>query len=190
MRYIVFDIETKNTFAQVSSSDAAALDISLLAIYDSQTQEYSSYLEDELDKLWPIIEASDMLIGYNSDHFDIPLLDKYYLGDLTHIKSLDLLVEIKNGLGRRIKLDQVAEATLGSKKSGHGLDAVKWWRQGEIEKIRKYCIDDVRITKEIYDYALEHGSLKYKDAGKKQEFKVDTSKWGEIGDDVMTQSLF
>ena len=190
MRYIVFDIETQNTFAQVRSSDAAALDISLLVIWDSETQEYTSYLENELDKLWPILEAADILIGYNSDHFDIPLLNKYYQGDLTHMKSLDLLVEIKNSLGRRIKLDQVGAGTLGEGKSGHGLQAVQWWRKGEIEKIRKYCIDDVRITKGVYDYAMKHGSLKFKEGAKIQKFKVDTSKWNDVGDGVLNQSLF
>ena len=190
MRYIVFDIETQNTFAQVRTSDAAALDISLLAIYDSETKEYSSYLEDELDKLWPILESADILIGYNSDHFDIPLLNKYYQGDLTHMKSLDLLVEIKESLGRRIKLDQVGAGTLGEGKSGHGLQAVQWWRKGEIEKIRKYCLDDVRITKEVYEYALKHKSLKFKEGADIKKFKVNTSKWGEIGDGVLNQSLF
>ena len=91
MRKIVFDIETKNTFNEVGSNDATALDISIVCIYDSLDNKYYSFLEEELDNLWSIIEQADMLIGYNSDHFDIPLLNKYYQGDLTQIKSLDIL---------------------------------------------------------------------------------------------------
>ena len=140
MRKITFDIETKNTFNEVGSSDASALDISIVCIHDSLDNKYYSFWEEELNKLWPIIEQADMLIGYNSDHFDIPLLNKYYQGNLTQIKSLDILKEIQKVLGKRIRLDQVAEATLGEKKSGHGLQAVTWWKRGEIEKIRKYCI--------------------------------------------------
>ena len=156
MRKIVFDIETKNIFQDVGRADPALLDISVVCIYDSLDETYHSYLEEELSELWPILESADMLIGYNSDHFDIPLLNKYYPGDLTHIKSLDILKEIKKSLGRRLRLDSVAEATLGIGKSGSGLDAVKWWKNGEIEKIKKYCLDDVRITKEVYDYAREN----------------------------------
>ena len=191
MRKIVFDIETKNTFNDVRSNDAVALDLSIVCVYDSLDNEYSSFLEEELYKLWPIIEQADMLIGYNSDHFDIPLLNKYYQGDLTQIKSLDILKEIQKVLGKRIRLDQVAEATLGKKKSGHGLQAVTWWKQGEIEKIRKYCLDDVRITKEIYDFALANDYLKYALAGEEKIIKLDTSSWEEKQEKpAMTQSLF
>ena len=91
MRKIVFDIETKNLFQDVGKNDPVLLDLSLVGVYDGDTDEYSSYLEEELPKLWPLIEKADMLIGYNSDHFDIPLLNKYYPGELTHIKSLDIM---------------------------------------------------------------------------------------------------
>ena len=73
-----------------------------------------------------------MLITFNGDHFDIPLLNKYYPGDLTHIKSIDLLESIRESLGRRLRLDSVAQATIGAKKSADGLQAVRWWRVGEV----------------------------------------------------------
>jgi len=191
MRKIIFDIETKNTFNEVAGNDATALDLSIVCIYDSLKNEYSSFLEEELYKLWPIIEKADLLIGYNSDHFDIPLLNKYYQGDLTQIKSLDILKEIKEATGKRVRLDQIAEATLGKNKSSHGLQAVAWWKEGEIEKIRKYCLDDVLITKEIYEFALTNGFLKYSLAGEEQIIKLDTSSWEETGEKPsMTQSLF
>lgn len=191
MRKIIFDIETKNTFNDVGGSDATALDLSIVCIYDSLNNEYSSFLEEELYKLWPILEQADLLIGYNSDHFDIPLLNKYYQGDLTQIKSLDILKEIKDAMGKRVRLDQIAEATLGKNKSSHGLQAVAWWKEGEIEKIRKYCLDDVRITKEVYEFALANGFLKYALAGEEQIIKLDTSSWEEMGEKPsMTQSLF
>ena len=192
MRKITFDIETQNTFQDVGSNDATDLDISVVCIHDSKTNEYSAYMYDELDKLWPILEQADMLIGYNSDHFDIPLLNKYYQGDLTSIKSLDILKEIKESLGKRIKLDTVAEATLGINKSGNGLDAVKWWNSGEIEKIKKYCLDDVRITKEVYEYALKNNLLKYKDkiTHEIKEIKLNTDDWEKKEISSTPQSLF
>ena len=101
MRKIVFDIETSNIFDDVGKADPALLDLAIVCIYDYETGDYSSYLEAELPKLWPILEKADMLIGFNSNHFDIPLLNKYYPGDLKNIKSLDLMHEIKKTLGRR-----------------------------------------------------------------------------------------
>ena len=165
MKKVVFDVETKNTFLEVGSNNSSDLDISIVGIYDSEIDAYHAYEEHEFKYLWPIFEKADLLIGFNSDHFDIPLLNKYYPGDLTQIKSVDLLKEIKSSYGRRMKLDQVAEGTLGLKKSGHGLEAITWWKNGEIEKIKKYCLDDVRLTKDLYEYARMHRMLKFKEGG-------------------------
>lgn len=189
MRKIVFDIETSNTFSDVGSSSAADLDISVVCLHDSQTNEYRHFLQEDFTELWGIIEGADMLIGYNSDHFDIPLLNKYYPGDITHIKSLDLLKEIYQSLGRRIKLDTVAEATLGEKKSGHGLQALKWWREGEKQKVIDYCIQDVKVTKKIYDYALKNGKVKFKDLGKARDIVLDTTDWEKREDAALTHTL-
>lgn len=177
MRKIVLDIETKNTFRDTGSSDPRMLDISLLVAYDSHTDTYYDYLEDEFSGLWKLLESADMIIGYNSDHFDIPLLNKYYPGDLHQIKSLDILKEIEKSLGKRIRLDAVADGTLGKKKSGNGLDAIHWWKTGEIEKIRHYCKDDVKITKEVYEYALKNKHLKYRDLEGVHTISLDTSDW-------------
>lgn len=189
MRKIVFDIETRNIFQEVGSNDPVDLDISVVGIYDYSTDTYSSYVQEELKNLWPILEKADMLIGFNSDHFDLPLLNKYYTGDLSKIKSLDILKEVKDSLGRRIKLDTLAEATLGKKKIGHGLEAVTWWKQGEIEKIKKYCLEDVKITKEIYEYALKNKVLKYKDGPLVKDIKLNPEHWETKKENAMTFTL-
>ncbi|PIW96706.1 helicase [Candidatus Kaiserbacteria bacterium CG_4_8_14_3_um_filter_38_9] len=189
MRYIVFDLETQNTFEEVGSNESSALDISVASLYDSQTDKYTTVAIDELDTIWPIIEEADALVGYNSNHFDIPLLNKYYPGDLTNLKSIDLLESIRLSLGRRLRLDGVAEATIGAKKSANGLQAVKWWKEGKIDEIKKYCEQDVRVTKKVFDYALKHGHVKFKDGGKKKEIPLDTSTWMIKEDNGMTHTL-
>ncbi|MCE9541329.1 ribonuclease H-like domain-containing protein [Candidatus Kaiserbacteria bacterium] len=189
MRVVTFDIETANWLADTGSSDVTALSIAIVCIHDSETDTYSSYLESELPQLWPILERTDVLVGYNSDHFDVPLLNKYYPGDLTRIKSLDLLKEVHASLGRRLRLDAIAEGTLGVKKSGSGSQSLQWWRAGEIDKVRQYCLKDVEITRKIFDYALEKGGIKYKELGKTREVKLDTSKWLLPESNSMTFSL-
>src|SRR3990167_10106869 len=177
MRKITFDLETRNIFEEVGSNESTSLDISVVCIHDSRTDQYTSYLQKDFPKLWPILEQADMLITFNGDHFDIPLLNKYYSGDLSKIKSLDLLAEMQKVAGRRMKLDQIAEGTLGINKSGHGLDAIKWWRDGEVEKVKKYCLDDVRITKDLYEYALKNNKLIFKEGPNLNEVKLDSSLW-------------
>lgn len=189
MRYIIFDLETQNIFRDVNSSDPAALDISVGTFYDSGNDSYTTVTIDELSQVWPIIEKADALVGYNSNHFDIPLLNKYYPGDLTQIKSIDILEEIRLSLGRRIRLDNIAEATVGTKKSAHGLQAVRWWHEGKIDEIKKYCEQDVKVTRKIFDYALKNGHVKFKDGSKKREIPINTSNWIVKEESVLTHSL-
>ncbi|MDE2037876.1 MAG: ribonuclease H-like domain-containing protein [Patescibacteria group bacterium] len=189
MRVITFDIETKNVFQDTGSNDPASLDLSVVCIHDSADDSYRSFLEQDLRSLWPILEQADMLVTWNGDHFDIPLLGKYYPGDLTKIKSLDLMKEAQKSLGRRLKLDTVASATLGVSKSGHGLDAIEWWKNGEIDKVIAYCIDDVRITKDIYEYALANKRIKYRDNGAIKDLPLDTSGWLAPAAAAMTFTL-
>ena len=69
---IVFDIETQNTFADVDN-DFKKFKISCVSIYEYATDRYTSFGEEELNKLWPILEKADRIIGFNSEHFDLPL---------------------------------------------------------------------------------------------------------------------
>ncbi len=186
MRRITLDIETTSA---TGTFDITELELALVGIHDSADDSYQSFTIPELPNLWPIMERADLLIGYNSNHFDIPILNKYYTGDLGTIRSVDLLAEIKQVLGRRLKLDSVAKATLGTRKSGSGLDAVRWWAEGKIDKVRSYCLKDVKITKEIYEYALKNGKVSYDDFGKKRDIVIDTSGWEKAASAALTHTL-
>ena len=177
MRALTFDIESISDSVVRGHINVQEQELTIVAVHDSLTNEYSSYSKEELTKLWPLIERADMLIGFNSDVFDIPLLNRYYPGDLTHLRSLDLLSEVQKVLGRRIRLQSLAEATLGRGKKGDGLKASEWWKEGKTEKVRAYCIEDVRLTRELYEYALRHGVLKYKDLRDIRDIRLDTSLW-------------
>lgn len=189
LNYVIFDLETQNIFQDVGSNDAADLDISVGTFYETDTEKYTTVHIDDLESVWPILERADALVTYNGNHFDIPLLNKYYPGDLTQIKSIDMLVSIRDSLGRRLRLDSVASATVGAKKSADGLAAVRWWREGKIKEIMKYCEQDVKVTKKVFDYALLNGSVKFKDGYRKKDIELDISTWTEKEDVSMTHSL-
>lgn len=146
---VVLDIETTGDIR-----DFKSLRITVVSIYQYETDTYTSYEEHELGQLWPVLETCDQIIGYNSEHFDIPILDKYYAGDLTAVRQLDLLKQIKESAGKRFKLDDVAKATLGIQKSADGLQAMKWFDEGKIDLIKEYCEQDVKVTKEVYDFGV------------------------------------
>lgn len=187
MRRVTLDIETAAAASGIM--DPATMELTIVGIHDSKTDTYSSYMQEELLRLWPILESADLVVGYNSNHFDLPILNKYYAGDLMKIRSVDLLAEIKNSLGRRVKLDSVAQATLGRGKTGSGLDAVKWWAAGEIEKVRKYCLEDVRVTKDLYEFALKNGFVYYSDFGEKRKIPLETAAWETGATTSLTHTL-
>lgn len=160
---IIIDIETQNTFQEVGKYDHTLLKISLVGAYFYETNSYESFLEHELPSLWPRLERADRLIGYNIKGFDSPVMNNYYAGDLLLFPTLDIMEEIQKYIGFRVKLDDVAKSTLGAGKSGNGLMAVQYFKQGEIEKLRQYCLEDVKVTKEVYEYGCAKGEIKYCD---------------------------
>ncbi|MFA6429064.1 MAG: ribonuclease H-like domain-containing protein [Patescibacteria group bacterium] len=172
-REVVLDIETQNTFQDVGAYNPTLLHISLIGVYFYETDTFEAFLEPDLPKLWPRLERADRVIGYNTRDFDFPCMQQYYTGDFKKLPQLDLLVEIEKQLGFRIKLDDVAHATLGTGKSGTGLMAVEFWKKGEIEKLKEYCLQDVRVTRDVYDYALQNGEVYFHDRmGQKQRINL------------------
>lgn len=171
---VILDIETQNTFDDISSHDREQFLISVIGAYFYENDEYRAFEEHEFGELWPRLERADRLIGYNSKGFDLPIMNNYYPGDLLQFPNLDILEEIQKALGFRLKLDHVAIATIGFGKTGHGLQAIEWWKRGEKDKVKKYCLDDVRLTKAIYEYGLKYGALAYEDRiGGRKAIPVD-----------------
>lgn len=173
---IVLDIETKNTFQDVGGYFTDKLEVSVVVAYFYETDEYKSYLEKDLPRLFNEMEQADRIIGYNSIGFDIPVLNNYYAGDLLQIPQLDMLAEIHKNLGYRIKLDDVAAATIGTKKSAHGLLAVQWWKEGKVQEVIDYCQQDVKVTKDVFDFGKEQGFILFDDRmGERRQVDVDFS---------------
>ncbi len=171
---VVLDIETQNTFQEVGGYFTDRLKISVIGVYFYETDSYETFEESELPQLWKRLEHSDRIIGYNTIGFDLPVMNNYYSGDFLKFPGLDILAEIQKALGFRLKLDDVAKATVGHQKSGHGLQAVEWWKQGKIQKIKDYCLQDVRVTKDVYEYGLKYKALAYEDRlGGRKAIPVD-----------------
>src|SRR3989338_1877491 len=131
-REVVFDIETIGDIRDLST-----MKVTVVSLYEYEHDRYRSFDEHELHELWPILERAERIIGYNSGHFDIPVLQNNYQGDLSRIPHLDLLRMIKESTGSRFKLNDIAKATLQIEKSADGLTAMQWYKEGRIEEIKK-----------------------------------------------------
>lgn len=157
---IVFDIETKNSFADVGGQENLKdLSASVVGAYSYNEDKYFCFEESEFDKLGEFLRQANILIGFASKRFDVPVMEKYFDFKLSAIPHFDILEEVEKGLGRRVGLGVLAEANLGVGKSSHGMEAIEMYKRGEIQKLKDYCIQDVRVTKGIFDLIQKQGYL-------------------------------
>ena len=150
---IVVDVETQLTF-QEAGNDLKKLKVSLAGVYDFKSDKFCAFRENELDKLFRMMEHASQVIGFNIKKFDLAVLAPYYRGNIRQFETVDLLELVEKNLGYRVSLDSLAGSTLGLIKSGHGLMAINYFRQGDWQKLESYCLDDVRITRDLYSYVL------------------------------------
>jgi DEAD/DEAH box helicase domain-containing protein len=178
LNYCVFDIETQNWFTDLPpGSDHSKLKISVLGAYFSKDDTYIAYLEKDLSAFVEKLKTVDLVIGYNSIGFDLPVLQPYTDLELKSLNSYDMLLELEKQVGFKVKLDDVAKATLGISKTDKGSNAILYFREGNWEKLIDYCMWDVKITKEVFEYILNTGKLKYKDLIENKEVTVDPPKF-------------
>jgi len=157
---LVLDLETQRDFNEVDGRKPELLGVSLAGVYSYEDDRYEAYLEADLaPKLAPRLQNAELLIGFNIRRFDLPVLQPYLPFSVTTLPVLDIMEEIVKNLGHRLSLESLSQATLGRGKSGSGLDALRWFKEGKFDLIAKYCLDDVKLTKELYDYGKEHGRL-------------------------------
>lgn len=165
MKQVFFDVETQKSFDEVGGYFPQKLGVSFVGVCIrdgfSGSGELKGFFEKDLPDLWPILETADVVIGFNSIGFDLEVLRPYYTGNPDQWNMLDLMLRFKDSVGHRISLDAVAQETLGIGKSGNGLDALRYYRNGQLRELASYCLKDVAITRDVYDYGRTHGSLKF-----------------------------
>jgi DEAD/DEAH box helicase domain-containing protein len=175
MDIVYFDLETQRTANDVGGWDKKhEMGMSLGVTYSTAEGKYEIFSEKRANDLVNRLMRADLVVGYNILKFDYEVLMAYTVLELRdHLRTLDLLIEIEKVIGHRLKLEDVAQGTLGVGKVAEGLDAIRWWREGRIMDIAEYCCFDVKVTKLVHEYAMEHQELFYNDrAGRRQRIPL------------------
>jgi len=188
---LVIDIETKNTFFDVGGEDYIRdLDMSLTCLYSYNRDEYMSFWEKDLDELGKMMKDAALIVGFSINRFDLPVLDKYFDFNTQALKRIDLLEEIEVVYGRRIGLDLLAVRNLGVGKTHNGLEAIKFWNEGNLKELEDYCRNDVKVTKELYDLAKQQGYLMVPQRGTDEAVKVPFDLNPKIREALNENTLF
>lgn len=166
--YLVIDVETQKLVQEVGGWDHIdKLGISVACAYDSKTDKFLSYEEKDLKKLIDLCEER-LVIGYNIRGFDLPVLVPYGL-KIQGLDVFDIMFDIQT-LTRRpaLKLEAIAQGTLGTGKSADGLLAVEWYKKGEIQKIIEYCLQDVKVTRDVFQFGRQNGFIRIQNSESSQ----------------------
>jgi DEAD/DEAH box helicase domain-containing protein len=166
---VYFDLETQKSAQEVGGWDKIRdMRMSIGVTYSTSSQEYRIYHEKQVDDLLTVLQRADLIVGFNNLRFDYEVLHYYTVLDLRQIPTLDVLIDLQKQLQHRLSLDAVASATLGVEKTGEGMQAIRWFREGRLLDIAEYCCYDVKITRLVHEYGVAHRQLFYKDRfGKK-----------------------
>ncbi len=157
---IYLDIETQRLSSEVAGgwSNIKAFGLAIAVTWDLQNS-FRLWGEDQAAGLISELENYDRIVTYNGDRFDIKVLAAYGIVTELSARSFDVLAQIRNVTGRLVGLDHVATHTLGAKKTADGIAAVRWWREGKIEKVAMYCRHDVELLVRLVAFARENGYL-------------------------------
>jgi len=155
--FLVIDVETQKLVQEVGGwENVDKLGISIACAYDSKTDQFMSYRENELSKLIDLCEER-LVVGYNIRGFDLPVMVPYGLNP-SKLDVFDIMYDLETLTRQRfLKLEAVARGTLGTGKSADGLLAVEWWKSGQVQKIIDYCLQDVKVTRDIFQFGRQKG---------------------------------
>lgn len=129
-----------------------------------QYRAYRCDRDGDFDRFQTIVNRADEIVGFNSHSFDDPLCAAHGI----QIEStIDLLAEVRvlTGMPRHYvrgktragySLERLALANLGRGKTGTGANAPKLWQAGKKDEVVAYCLNDIKLTKALYDRWLDN----------------------------------
>ncbi|MEI8290618.1 MAG: ribonuclease H-like domain-containing protein [Verrucomicrobiota bacterium] len=159
---VYFDLETQKSAEEVGGwGNISKMGMSVGVTYSTAAGEYKIYGEKQVNDLITDLQRSDLVVGFNNLRFDYEVLHGYTAFDLTQLPTLDMLVVLNETLGHRLSLDSIATATFNVEKTAEGLQAIRWFKEGKLAEIAEYCCYDVKITKLVHEYGVQHRQLHY-----------------------------
>ena len=167
----VFDAEIKKPIEDCSRGWKShdEMGVSCLVVFDYETMRYRVFDDHNMNECLNILYGHDVVVGFNTVGFDWKLINATYNNNQERrSRDFDILREIWISIGADpdhfrpethggYKLDDVARETIGLMKSGDGAKAPRLYQQGKIAELIDYCVQDVKIEKELFEFVAHFG---------------------------------
>jgi DEAD/DEAH box helicase domain-containing protein len=159
---VYFDLETQKSAEEVGGWEKIGhMRMSVGVTFSTERGDYNIYGEGQVDDLIRELQRADIVVGFNHLRFDYEVLHAYTALDLKQLPTLDMMVDLQDRLDHRLSLDAIATATFGVEKTGEGMQAIEWYRQGKLMQIAEYCCYDVKLTRLVHEYGVRHHQVHY-----------------------------
>jgi hypothetical protein len=175
-RIVFFDLETRKLAKELHPDTEAGWEalrrgeggISALSIYDSQDDWIYLYDDHTVQTAARHLEAADVAIGFRSEGFDVPAIEGTLGRALGLKRHEDLYVNIVRAAAARgivgakgdFTLDTLSKLNLGRGKVDHGEHAPELARRGQWARLFHYCMDDVRLTRDLFRMIRQKNSVR------------------------------
>ncbi len=180
---LIYDIEIHNAIPPKQKServpgvtycggwgDHAGMGISCICAYDYIEDRYRVFTRGNFQAFKDLCEARELIVGFNSIPFDNMVVREFLAYDILDEKSYDILREIWKSEGLTplfsypthtgYGLDACCAENFGMKKTGDGALAPLNWQKGMHGDVIDYCLNDVRLTKALFEYAMAGEPIK------------------------------
>lgn len=190
MNYITFDIETYSP-SDLDRIDVNEFRVSVCGCYISWIDKYVAFMEPDIKDFIELMKKADLIIGFNQLWFDLPVLEKYSNFPLKQLPNYDILVEVEKKLGYKIKLDDLCRANFNDDIKTDSYSTYKdYHKQGKWFELIDYCMNDVRLTENLFRQICKTKTISYYDLHQKLEVSLDEPKPQKIEVAAQTQSIF
>lgn len=157
--YLYLNLDTQLRAIDVDGWYPEKMGVSIAVALTSK--ELRIFTAKNINELIPLLESAKAVIGYNLEGFDFRVLCGCPGVNLEGVRYLDMLADIESSIGVRVSFGAAVIATLGAQRDDDGLDLVKCWKEGKIEKVIEGVTSTALQIRALHEYGMEHGEVFY-----------------------------